>query len=100
MKQGRQAQKDLLAKLVLKEPLVTKDLQGWLDYLVKEVFLVLMEQREDVETTAPQVQREVQAKWEREDSKALLVPQDPQGKLEVPVTLVLQELLERLVRQE
>lgn len=71
-----------------------------MDYLVKEAFLVLMEQREDVGTTVPQVQREVQEKWERGDSKALLDPLDPQEKLEVPVTLVLQELLERLVRQE
>ena len=66
-----------------------------MDCLDKEVFLDLTEPREDVETSVLLDQREVQEKWEREDNRALLVPQDLQEKLEVPETLDLQELLER-----
>jgi len=71
-----------------------------LDCLDKEVFLDLTEPREDVETSVLLDQREVQEKWEREDNRALLVPQDLQEKL---VVLVIQghlELSERPVQQE
>lgn len=71
-----------------------------MDCLDKEVFLDLTEPREDVETSVPLDQREVQEKWEREDNRALLVPQDLQEKL---VVLVIQghlELSERPVQQE
>jgi len=66
-----------------------------LDCLAREAFLDLTERREGVETTVLQVQKAVQERWEREDSKESLVPQDLQEKLEVPETLDLQELLER-----
>lgn len=71
-----------------------------MDCLDKEVFLDLTEPREDVETSVLLDQREVQEKWEREDNRALLVPQDLQEKL---VVLVIQghlELSERPVQQE
>ena len=52
-----------------------------MDCLDKEVFLDLTEPREDVETSVPLDQREVQEKWEREDNRALLVPHDLQDLL-------------------
>ena len=71
-----------------------------MDCLDKEVFLDLTEPREDVETSVPLDQREVQEKWEREDNRALLVPQDLQEKLVVLVILGHLELSERPVQQE
>ena len=71
-----------------------------MDCLDKEVFLDLTEQREDVETSVPLDQREVQEKWEREDNRALLVHQDLQEKLVVLVILGHLELSERPVQQE
>lgn len=71
-----------------------------MDCLDKEVFLDLTEPREDVETSVLLDQREVQEKWEREDNRALLVPQDLQEKLVVLVILGHLELSERPVQQE
>ena len=71
-----------------------------MDCLDKEVFLDLTEPREDVETSVHLDQREVQEKWEREDNRALLVPQDLQEKLVVLVILGHLELSERPVQQE
>ena len=64
---------------------------------VRGVFLGQREQREGVETTDRQVQREVRGKWEKEDSRVLPGLLDPQEKL---VVLVTRDLLELLEKQE